>query len=137
MSDVFTSEKRSLVMSRIRGRGNRDTELRLIKVFRSLRITGWRRNSRLFGKPDFVFPRQRIAVFVDGCFWHSCPRPGHSNRPRNNAAFWDLKLRRNVERDKVVNRTLRKQGWVVVRIWEHNVRESGSSIRRIQKLLAN
>ncbi len=137
MSDVFTSEKRSLVMSRIRGRGNRDTELRLIKVFRSLRITGWRRNSRLFGKPDFVFPRQRIAVFVDGCFWHCCPRQGHSNRPRNNAAFWDLKLRRNVERDKIVNRTLRKQGWVVVRIWEHSVRESGSSIRRIQKLLAN
>jgi len=68
--DIFTRAKRSAVMSRIRGAGNRDTELRLISLFRAAGITGCRRNARLFGKPDFVFQKQRIAIFVDGCFWH-------------------------------------------------------------------
>ena len=77
MADVFTRTKRSDVMSRIRSRGNRDTELRMIQLFREHQITGWRRNTRVFGRPDFVFPRPKIAVFVDGCFWHRPEfRPG-------------------------------------------------------------
>ena len=74
MPDVFTKAKRSEVMSRIRGRGNKDTELALAKLLRRHRITGWRRNQPVFGKPDFVFPKLKLAVFVDGCFWHGCPK---------------------------------------------------------------
>ena len=80
-------------MSRIRGRGNEETELVLAGLFRKHRVTGWRRNQPVFGKPDFVFTMQRVAVFVDGCFWHACPK--HSNMPTNNRAFWRKKLTAN------------------------------------------
>jgi DNA mismatch endonuclease (patch repair protein) len=72
MADIWTKAKRSAVMSLIRGHGNKDTELRLIKIFRLFGIIGWRRKQKLFGKPDFVFRKQRVVVFVDGCFWHGC-----------------------------------------------------------------
>lgn len=104
-------------MSRIRGSGNRDTELKLMALFRAHGITGWRRQRPVFGKPDFVFPQRRLAVFVDGCFWHGCPK--HATQPKNNAAFWLEKLCRNRARDRLVTRTLRAQGWTVLRIWEH------------------
>ncbi|RME92823.1 MAG: very short patch repair endonuclease [Verrucomicrobia bacterium] len=119
MADVFTKEKRSEVMSRIRGSGNKDTELALIAVFRRHGITGWRRNQPVYGKPDFVFPRLRVAVFVDGCFWHGCPQ--HCKQPSNNREFWAKKLEANKKRDRLVNRTLRSRGWKVVRIWEHEL----------------
>jgi DNA mismatch endonuclease (patch repair protein) len=116
MADVFTKSKRSQVMSLIRGQGNKATELALIKVFRALGITGWRRRQPVFGKPDFVFQRKRLAVFVDGCFWHCCPK--HGTKPKNNAGFWKRKLTANTTRDRLVSRTLRREGWLVVRIWE-------------------
>ena len=109
-------EKRSAVMARIRGSGNKDTELRLIALFRAHGITGWRRNARVFGKPDFVFRPAKVAVFVDGCFWHGCPR--HATKPANRAEWWAAKLARNAERDRVVTRTLRAAGWRVLRVWE-------------------
>src|SRR5688572_24698486 len=110
-TDVFTPAKRSAVMSRIRGKGNKATELKLIEIFRECGITGWRRCSKIFGKPDFVFLKQKVAVFVDGCFWHCCPEAGHSSLPKNNAEFWAAKLMRNVERDKLVNHILGDLGW--------------------------
>ncbi len=103
-------------MSHIRSRGNRDTELRLIALMRKHGITGWRLNARVFGKPDFVFRCERVAVFVDGCFWHGCPR--HATMPANKRAFWKAKLARNSARDREVTRTLRAAGWRVVRVWE-------------------
>jgi DNA mismatch endonuclease (patch repair protein) len=106
-------------MSRIRSRGNKDTELELVKKFRSHGITGWRRHQPVFGKPDFVFRQHRLAVFVDGCFWHGCPQ--HATKPGNNASFWRKKFAANKARDLLVNRTLRKVGWRVVRIWEHEL----------------
>jgi len=106
-------------MSRIRGTGNKATELRLLKVFRANGITGWRRGSKLPGKPDFVFPKLKLAVFVDGCFWHGCPK--HGTRPKQNAKFWRDKITGNKARDRRVNRLLRKRGWTVVRIWEHEL----------------
>jgi DNA mismatch endonuclease (patch repair protein) len=118
MPDVFTPEKRSAVMSRIRSSGNRDTELRLIAAFRAHKISGWRRNARMFGKPDFIFPRQRVALFVDGCFWHRHPGCKFAYTPRSRPEFWLPKFEKNVARDRVVNRTLRKQGWKVLRVWE-------------------
>jgi DNA mismatch endonuclease (patch repair protein) len=117
MTDVFTPEKRSAIMSRIRGSGNKNTELRLIELFRAAGITGWRRKQPIHGRPDFVFPKNRIAVFVDGCFWHGCPR--HFTLPSNNRKFWTEKLAANQARDRQVTRTLRAAGWRVVRIWEH------------------
>lgn len=125
-------------MSLIRSRGNRATELRLIALMREHRITGWRRNASVFGKPDFVFRRERVAVFVDGCFWHGCPR--HATKPANNRAFWQAKLARNAERDREVTRELRKAGWRVVRVWEcalTRARRTRTAARIARSLTAN
>ena len=119
MADIWTQAKRSEVMSLIKGRGNKATELRLIGIFKTHRITGWRRGWPLEGKPDFVFPKLKLAVFVDGCFWHGCPK--HATRPKSNASFWHKKLARNRARDRFVNHTLRAQGRQVLRIWEHEL----------------
>jgi DNA mismatch endonuclease (patch repair protein) len=119
MADVFTKAKRSEVMSRIRGRGNKDTEIALARLLRQNKITGWRRRLPIFGRPDFTFPKQKLAVFVDGCFWHGCSK--HCNIPANNRAFWKRKFFANKLRDHLVTRTLRSQGWRVLRIWEHNL----------------
>jgi len=120
-------------MSCIRGHGNKDTELALIRLFRLQGITGWRRHRPLLGKPDFVFPKLRLAVFVDGCFWHGCPL--HSTKPKNNAAFWDKKLAANKVRDRNVTGILRKEGWRVLRIWEHELTRKNEPrlIRRIKR----
>jgi DNA mismatch endonuclease (patch repair protein) len=118
-------------MSRIRGRGNNDTELVLMKLLRQHDITGWRRHQKVFGKPDFLFRRNRLAVFVDGCFWHGCPK--HCKIPAGNRAFWKKKFAANKARDRRVNRELRKLGWRVVRIWEHDLARRGAAcIRKIQ-----
>jgi DNA mismatch endonuclease, patch repair protein len=99
----------------------------LIRLFRRHGITGWRRQWPVFGKPDFVFPKLRLAVFVDGCFWHRCAK--HSNVPANNRGFWERKLAGNVARDRLVRRTLRARGWRVLRVWEHEL--SRRSERRL------
>ena len=119
MPDVFTKAKRSAVMSRIRGRGNKETEIALMKLLRRHHVTGWRRNQKVFGRPDFLFMRNRLALFVDGCFWHGCPRC--YRRPKSNRKFWDSKIARNRERDREVSRELRRLGWRVVRIWGHSL----------------
>ena len=119
MADVFSAAKRSDIMSRVKSRGNRATELRLIVLFRKYAITGWRRNVPLFGSPDFVFPKARLAVFVDGCFWHGCPT--HGTMPSANGDFWRAKLERNKSRDRSVNRSLARSGWRVLRIWQHEL----------------
>jgi len=131
MADVFSKRKRSEIMSRIRARGNRDTELRLIRIFRTYGITGWRRGSKLPGKPDFVFLKLKLAVFVDGCFWHGCPK--HGTKPKTNATFWRMKISRNMVRDRRINQVLRAMGWTVMRIWEHELMRVGSP-RLLRKL---
>lgn len=117
MSDIWSKQKRSEVMSQIRSRGNKATELRVIEIFKEYGITGWRRNQKLLGKPDFTFRRERVVVFVDGCFWHGCPRC--YKRPSSNQKFWDNKIATNRKRDRVVSRELSRLGWHVVRIWQH------------------
>jgi DNA mismatch endonuclease (patch repair protein) len=114
-------------MARIRSRGNRATELVLAALLRRHGLTGWRRQleirapaagrGRFRVRPDFVFRRQRVALFVDGCFWHGCPR--HGTLPAGNRPFWRRKLAGNRTRDRRVNRALRRLGWRVVRVWEH------------------
>lgn len=120
-------------MSRVRGRDNAATELRLIQIFREYRITGWRRHSAVFGKPDFTFPSARLAVFVDGCFWHCCPT--HGSIPATNRLFWRRKLERNKTRDRVVQRILKKSGWRILRIWQHDLRKPQKVAHRVKYLL--
>ena len=136
MPDIFTKAKRSEVMSRIRGRGNKDTEIAFARLLRRNKIIGWRRHPALFGKPDFIFPKLRIAVFVDGCFWHGCPK--HFNLPTNNRLFWKRKLKVNQVRDRLVTRTLWRAGWRVLRVWEHELARKNhlQLVRRIQRALA-
>jgi len=131
VGDVFSSKKRSEIMSRVKGRGNLATEERLVQIFRQHGLIGWRRNSGIFGKPDFVFRAMRLAIFVDGCFWHSCPI--HGSIPSTNRMFWLRKLKRNVERDKLVRKELRSLGWNVVRIWQHELRKPTKVVQRINR----
>lgn len=116
MADVFDTAMRSSVMSKVRSKGNKSTEIRLIEVFAEQGIKGWRRNYPVKGHPDFVFSKRRIAVFVDGCFWH-----GHdcrNTRPKQNEQFWTEKRQRNMARDKAVTEAFERRGWTVLRIWE-------------------
>jgi DNA mismatch endonuclease (patch repair protein) len=134
--DVFTAQKRSEVMAKIRGRGNLATELALLQLLRDARISGWRRHLPLPGRPDFAFSRARVAIFVDGCFWHGCPI--HFTRPKNRADFWEGKIARNRKRDRRVDRKLRSLGWKVLRVWEHdlNARSRPKVLVRVMKAIA-
>jgi DNA mismatch endonuclease (patch repair protein) len=134
MADMFTRTQRSEIMSKVKGRENLATELRLIRIFRASKIRGWRRRWPLFGKPDFVFPNARLAVFVDGCFWHSCRL--HGSLPQSNRDFWIRKLERNVQRDKLVGRTLRNSDWRVLRIWQHELRAPLKVSIKVNKALS-
>jgi DNA mismatch endonuclease (patch repair protein) len=122
MADTFQKEKRSLIMKAVRSKGNKSTELKLIGIFKTFDIKGWRRNYKLLGNPDFIFAKRRVAVFSDGCFWH-----GHGCRnvkPKDNAEYWEKKIRRNMARDRLVTQTLREKGWHVVRVWECEIKKS-------------
>jgi len=121
-------------MAAIRSSGNQDTELKLVALFKIHGITGWRRKQRVFGKPDFIFRKQKVAVFVDGCFWHGCPRC--YRRPKSNRKFWDAKITRNRIRDRRVKSVLRNEGWQVLRFWEHDLKINGErAAHRIAKSL--
>lgn len=135
MVDVFSKRKRSQVMAAIRSKGNKDTELKLASILRAHGIKGWRRHRPLPGKPDFIFPKQRLAVFVDGCFWHGCPK--HGRKPESNQHYWRAKLLGNKCRDGRVSRLLRDCGWKVLRIWEHELLHTANTAKRIKSSLQN
>jgi DNA mismatch endonuclease (patch repair protein) len=121
-------------MSRIRGRGNERTELALVRLFRANEITGWRRHAKLPGRPDFVFRKEKVAVFVDGCFWHGCPKC--FREPNTNKAFWRKKISDNRTRDKKVSLRLRAEGWRILRIWEHALRQAPAmTTARVRRIL--
>ncbi len=105
-------------MSRIHSK-NTNPEIKLRKLLTDKKIKGYRIHSGLTGKPDIVFTKKKIAVFIDGCFWHKCKND--FVEPKTRREFWNAKIKSNVLRDKVVNRTLRKEGWKVIRFWEHEV----------------
>lgn len=116
MADVFDSQKRYDIMSKARSNNNKSTELALIKFFKENNITGWKRNYPVKGHPDFVFLDKKIAIFVDGCFWH-----GHdcrNTRPSDNVEYWRKKRERNIKHDKEVTALFEQRGWTVIRIWE-------------------
>lgn len=134
MPDVFTKTKRSQVMAAIRSTRNQATELKFAAMLRAARITGWRRGQRLPGRPDFVFRLARLAVFVDGCFWHGCR--WHCRMPKSRGAYWNPKIRRNRLRDSTVSTLLRNQGWRVLRIWEHSLRSPAAVLSKLDRHLA-
>jgi len=125
---------RSARMALIRSKGNKATELRLAAILRAAGITGWRRHARISGRPDFVFFKARIAVFVDGCFWHGCR--WHCRRPKSGSAYWEPKITRNKGRDREVVAQLRRSGWRVYRIWEHSLKQPEKVIARLNAVLA-
>ncbi len=132
--DRVSAHARSQMMSRIRGCGNKETEEALAKLLRQHRIQRWRRHQDVFGKPDFVFPKSRLAIFVDGCFWHGCPK--HGTKPKSNRAYWWRKLARNKKRDRLVTRALQRTGWRVIRIWKCDLHKYPlSCIRRVLRVL--
>jgi DNA mismatch endonuclease, patch repair protein len=130
--DVLTPQQRSYNMARISGK-NTKPEMALRRALWSLGLR-YRIHLPLPGRPDIVFPRVRLAIFVDGCFWHRCPV--HSKRPKTNAAFWEKKIAGNCERDARVNATLQSAGWSVLRCWEHDVEQDPTkTVRRIVRAL--
>jgi DNA mismatch endonuclease (patch repair protein) len=115
--DVLTPEQRAYCMSRIRSQ-NTGPEISFRKGLWALGVR-YRIKNRLPGRPDLVISRARVVVFVDGCFWHRCPT--HFVMPRTRRAFWNRKIRANRARDHRVTLKLKRDGWRVVRIWEHDI----------------
>ncbi|MGA2279631.1 MAG: very short patch repair endonuclease [Verrucomicrobiota bacterium] len=132
---TFGGLSRSALMSRIRSSRNATTELKLLSLLRAARLRGWRRNYPLPGKPDFTFPKSKLAVFVDGCFWHGhgC---GRNLKPKRNAALWRKKIFGNQGRDRQMTRKLCEAGWTVIRIWECKLaKQPAICLKRIERAL--
>ncbi len=135
MPDVFDDKTRSEIMKKVRSNKNKSTELKLITLFKEYGITGWKRNYKVKGHPDFVFLKQKVAIFVDGCFWH-----GHdcrNTRPKDNAGYWNNKRERNIKHDKQITELFESRGWRVLRIWECELKKQNqpTTILRIKNAL--
>lgn len=132
MTDVLTPEQRKLNMSSIRAK-NTGPEVKLRKLLFAKGIRGYRIHYNFPGKPDIVFTKKKIAIFIDGCFWHKCPVC--FQEPETHKEFWMKKIESNINRDKNVNDNLKKEGWTVIRIWEHEIRKEPErvveNVRRI------
>lgn len=116
MTDTVDKETRSRIMASIKPKGNRSTEVAMMHILRSSKLRGWRRHYPVVGTPDFCWPSLKIALHVDGCFWHGCPYC--NKRAKSNTDFWEAKISRNMRRDKKVAKQLRRIGWCVLRVWE-------------------
>jgi DNA mismatch endonuclease (patch repair protein) len=126
---------RSSIMAAIKGKSNKSTEWALRSALVRAGIRGWRLHaSELPGKPDFYFYDEQLAVFVDGCFWHGCPRCGHI--PKTRSAFWEAKFLRNKARDRSTERQLRQLGIRVMRVWEHSLKRQHEIIRIVRRIEA-
>jgi len=137
MPSPTTDPIRSKNMRAIKARGNRSTELRLKQLLRAWKIMGWRSHpDYIVGRPDFVFQKKRLVVFVDGCFWHGCPRCGDGHLPKSNIQYWSKKIHGNKRRDGKVGRMLRAKGYSVLRIWEHQLRRPKPIRYRLSKALS-
>jgi DNA mismatch endonuclease (patch repair protein) len=128
--DIFIPEKRSEIMSKVKGKDT-SPEVRLRKA---LWAAGFRYRKH-YGphKIDVAFPGRKVAVFVDGCFWHGCP--AHASIPESNMEYWVPKLERNKRRDFEVTAALEAQGWAVIRIWEHELKDIDGAVRRIREAI--
>lgn len=138
MADTISKKKRSALMASIKSTKNKSTEIRVVRILRGASIKGWRRHPALPGRPDIVWRKQKIALFVDGCFWHGCDKC--YRRPKTNRKYWDGKIRINQLRDKKVNQQLRKMGWKVFRLRECQIKSNSymnKKLKRIKEELAS
>lgn len=129
MADTFSKEKRSQIMRQVKSSRNKSTEIKLLQYFKEKKIMGWRRNYKLFGKPDFTFLKNKIVIFVDGCFWH-----GHNCRntkPQDNKNYWINKVKRNKQRDREVTKYLMDSGWTIIRLWECELKNTKKLDRKM------
>jgi DNA mismatch endonuclease, patch repair protein len=126
-------ELRSRIMRSNKSHGNLSTEVTLLRLLQSRGISGWRRKVAISGRPDFVFQRERVALFIDGCYWHGCKC---RRLPNKNRAYWQAKFRDNQSRDRRTSRLLRASGWHVIRIWEHELKKNPQIVtNRINRIL--
>jgi DNA mismatch endonuclease Vsr len=130
--DHVSKKVRSKIMAAVRSRGNTTTELPLGKLLWAAGLRGYRKHWKVQGRPDFAWPGRKVAIFVDGCFWHGCTKCKYL--PRINTAFWRNKIETNQARDKRVRRSLRIQGWTVLRFWEHEVKRTPDRV--VSKIVA-
>jgi len=122
MADNLKPEDRRKTMQAVKGKGTK-LEKRLFAMLAGMRVRGWKRNiSSIEGKPDVVFLCEKVAIFVDGCFWHGCPICKRK-LPETNKEYWERKIKRNIELAKTHNQTLSDDGWTVIRIWEHEIKD--------------
>ncbi|OGS23450.1 MAG: very short patch repair endonuclease [Elusimicrobia bacterium RIFOXYB2_FULL_48_7] len=120
-------------MTKVKSKNNKSTELKFILLLRANNIKGWRRSIKMIGNPDFAFPNKKLAIFIDGCFWH-----GHNCRnlkPRHNWSYWEDKIFKNRKRDMHVNKTLKKLGWNIIRIWECKLNKGKCIVHKIESYL--
>jgi DNA mismatch endonuclease (patch repair protein) len=130
--DHVSKEVRSKIMATVRSTGGRTTELALGRLLWAAGLRGYRKQWPVAGKPDFAWPALKIAVFVDGCFWHGCTRCKYL--PRTHTKFWRDKIETNQRRDRRVSQRLRRAGWTVIRVRECAVFRAGT-LRRISRAL--
>lgn len=134
MADTVDKVTRSRYMAAVKSRGNRSTEARMVRLLRENALSGWRRHLPLPGTPDFSWPKQKLAVFVDGCFWHGCPHCDKASK--SNIDYWRVKVATNKKRDARMNAALRARGWTVIRIWECRLAKKPSQcVARIRKVV--
>lgn len=130
MSDNLKPEDRRRAMQAVRGKGTK-LERRLWAMLAGMGLRGWRKNADdLAGKPDVVFCSERVAVFIDGCFWHGCPSC-RRKMPVTNREYWVRKIKRNVELAQLHDEQLQQHGWTVVRIWEHEMSDTAAVRARV------
>jgi len=133
MSDVLTKKQRSYNMSQIKSK-NTGPELCLRKVLLINKIRNFKTNYNLPGKPDLVFAKDKLVVFIDGCFWHKCPKC--FIRPVTREKFWEEKIKKNIRRDKQINKIILNLGWQILRFWEHEInRDPEKVVKKIAKKL--
>lgn len=132
--DPLSESERSERMSRVRGKGNRSTEGLVEAALVAAGIGGWIKHPNdVPGRPDFYFPEIQLAVFVDGCFWHACPKC-QRRMPTTRAEFWRKKIDGNRRRDQRIRRQLWSQGYHVMRIWEHDLKRD-AWLKRLRSML--
>ena len=132
----MSPEQRSALMAKVKSKGNRSTEVRVVAALEKEGLSGWMQHpNEVAGHPDFFFPQQKVALFIDGCFWHSCPLCGRM--PKSRVDFWKAKIEGNKARDESVTLQLLSCGFDVLRIWEHELKEDAWLGRLIQMLGEN
>jgi DNA mismatch endonuclease (patch repair protein) len=131
--DRVTKETRSKVMSTIRSKNTRLEEA-LVSILNSAGIKEFTRYAQgLPGTPDIAFTQEKVAIFLDSCFWHGCPK--HLRRPSSNTVYWEAKIEKNIKRDRHQRTALRRLGWSVIRVWEHELKKPEGIVKKICQIL--